>query len=186
MSCKFDVDIALECDEVIVPGVRDRMILLNHEDLGAIVYDGANPLLATGLSMINGTRAYSFVGRNGSIEPNERLAQDTYQKLFFHDVTFRVFSDSPEAKKFVQDMVNGKAVAILETNNNKFEIYGVDAGLELKDFGNNRSDPNEVGYRLDMGTNEDRNRESKLPLSLLVGGDFASTRTFVDSLLTIA
>lgn len=180
-GCKITAGVTLACDEFINPGVKDRLILINKEDFdaGTLTMDATNPVLATNLTLPAGVTGFAFEGEG--IEPNEALAGDPYQNLFTHQVRFRIFKDDPTTKEQVLNLTRSEVVAIIETKNGRFEIYGVDSGLRATEYANNRNDPAEVGYNLLLSTREN-DREGKLPLTLF-DTDYASTKAIVDGLL---
>lgn len=181
MSCKLTEGVSLECDEAILPGVRDRLILINFDDFkaGTLTMDLTNDVLATNLTLPVGVNAYAFIGEG--IEPNENLAGDEFQRLYRHETRFRIFKDDPATKQTVLKLTRGKVVAIVETNNDRFEIFGKDSGLICTEYANNRADAAEVGYNLLLSTRE-RDREKLLPLTLF-DTDYLTTKGIVESLL---
>lgn len=72
---------------------------------------------------------FQLEGRNDSIQGMNNFEGTGVLGKYSHDFNFQVYSDEPEMASRLQELNNGKAVAIYQTNNQKFKIAGKDSGL---------------------------------------------------------
>lgn len=184
MPCKITANVTRDCDDFMNPGVRDRVILVNHDDfkLGTPTWDATNPMLMTNFTLPIGIVGYAYELQGW--EPNVSLAGDPYQDLFLHQLRMRIHKDDPATKEQVLNLIKGRVVAFVETNNDRFEVYGKDSGLRVSEYADNRTDPGEVGFNILLAT-KNNDRESLPPVTLF-DTDFATTKTIVDDLLISA
>lgn len=133
---------SVDCDNPLVAGANDNLMLINYDDLGAIVRDPSNGMLITSFALKTGKRGYIFEGQNNSNEPKSGMIRQRYGVVFDHEVRFKVFSNSPATKDQLVRLTKGRVVAVVINShtgtdgNAKYEIYGLQSGLIVSE--NNR------------------------------------------------
>lgn len=186
--CKIDAGILapVDCQDLVVhPGVADRLILFNKEDFLSVTEDVGNPLLITALTLASTTQGYEFQGQLNSNEPSAEMIKQGFNRVYDHTVIFKGFSTTPDTKKLMSDLVKSKVVAVVENNDQTFEVYGIGTGLLVETLVRNPADT-ETGGAYDVTLKTDENiKEPRLPLSWFLT-DYATTKALVDALLVPA
>jgi len=186
---KINEDILYDCANPPTGGANDRLILFNHDDInGNVTIDPTNSLVFTDITLASGVRGYVFEGLNNSNEPRSAMVKQRYVNRYDHEVIFKVFKNSPDAKAQLQKLDGAKVVALIQNNhkgedgNAAFEIYGYETGLRLQELERVVADAELSGaYNVTI-----RNDEGASPSSLpqtLWDTDFATTKAIVDSLI---
>ncbi|MFV2016890.1 MAG: hypothetical protein ACC656_15775, partial [Candidatus Heimdallarchaeota archaeon] len=177
------------CDFPLLPGVSDRLILMNKHDIDVITYDTINTQIIKNITLLSGKSAYVFQGQNRSNEPASRLVKGRYSNTFDHEVIFKVFGDGPSIKTQLNKFPNANLVAVIENNYRgsageaAFSVYGISGGLETQELENIKSDSdNDGSYHLLIRSSE-FGREPLLPNSLF-DTDYATTKAVVETLIT--
>lgn len=192
-TCKsISADILKDCDYPLAGGANDLLMLINKSDWddATVTYDNTNPIKITNIVFAVTspvTEGYIIEGQNNSVEPQATVVQLTYSKAYDHEVIFKIFNNNATIKEQVNNLVNGKVVAIVWNNfknadgSNAFEIYGAETGLEVVEGGRNVSDTDTLGaWSLTLRNNE-KSRPSTPPHSL-DAGSFAASKAIWDSL----
>jgi len=185
----LNADILYDCDNPPTGGANDRLILFNFDDInGNVTVDGSNPLLFTDITLASGVRGYVFEGLNNSNEPRAALVKGRYVNGYDHEVIFKVFKNSPDAKAQLKRLDGAKVVALVQNNhkgasgNAAFEIYGYETGLRLQELERVIADAENQGAYTVTIRNDEVSRPSSLPHTLF-DTDFATTKALVDSLI---
>lgn len=187
---KITAGIALSCDDELVGGTKARLILFNQSDIVDYDYNVTNTQMIEGINLVTSPLAKGFVfeGENNSIEEVRTLVKGAFRKTWNHQILFRIFTNTPEAKEQIEALKNSKVVAILENNyqgvngNGAFELYGKVQGLELNVLEANKNDADSQGaYTLTLGS-PDNQKEPKLPATIFLTS-YAVTKAIVDSLI---
>ena len=187
---QISASVVLDCDNVMVAGANDRLVLINKDDwdLATITPDGENAELITGIDLASGTDAYYFEGKNYSTEPKQTLVKQRYSEVFDHEIIFKVFKSNAATKVQIEALVKGKFVAIIENNfrgadgDSAFEIYGYDVGLQTMELERAIMDADTQGaYNITLRTPDDI-KEGHLPKTLFLTS-YAITKAIVDALL---
>lgn len=187
---KISASVAIDCDNPLVAGANDRLILINKEDWdnGTITPNVSNSELIEGITLPSGTDAYYFEGKNDSVEPKQTLVKQRYAEVYDHEVIFKVFKADAATKQQLEKMVKGKFVAIIENNfkgssgNSCFEIYGYDVGLQVMEMERVIMDAETQGaFNITLRTPENI-KEAHLPKTLYITS-YAATKAVVDALL---
>ena len=170
------------CDQQVIAGVNDRLVLLNYNDFlaAARTYDSSGRL--TNIVMASGTVGYVFEGKNNSVKPSMALVRQTYSEGYDHKVDFLVFNTGQYTKNNLENMARTKMVAIIQNSSETFEVYGSKQGMIV--LTNARELQNaETGaaFQISLSTPE-LTKEPKLPIDLLVT-DFVSTLALVNSIV---
>lgn len=182
--------VSRNCDQPLVGGVSDELILINKADIVDYDENASNSQIIEAINMVSSpqTRAYKFEGFKNSTEPQSDLSPATFLNGWKHQVLFRVFDNTPATKAIIDGMANGTFVAIVKNNNQGvdgnavYELYGRFVGLELIAGSTIKNDPDTQGaYVLTLATAEGE-KEPKLPATLF-DTDLATTAAMVQSLL---
>lgn len=186
---KISDDILKDCDNPPAGGANDRLILFNFDDIdGNVTYDGTNPIIVTNITLASGVRGYVYEGQNNSNEPRSALVKGRYVDSYDHEVRFKVFDNSPDAKEQIQKLGKGKVVALVQNNrkgssgNSAFEIYGLETGLELQELERALANADTQGAYDLLIRNDEVSRPATLPHSLW-DTSFATTLALVNSLI---
>jgi hypothetical protein len=171
------------CDQDIAGGVNDRLVLINKSDWDAAAktYDSDGRI--TNIVFAVGATAFVFEGKNNSVAPEQSLVKQKYSEQYAHKIAFIVFNTGQLTKNNLQNMARNKQVAIVQNNNNTFEVYGQTQGLQVLTNARVLQDLETGGaFKLELGLPGDVNQEPKLPADLLVT-DFLTTLAKVNTLL---
>ena len=127
----------LDCRTPLAGGIGgdSRLVLYNLSEV-SFTESAATPGLITAITMASGASGYAFQGYKTSLKPSVDTAlAGLGQTQYKHRTQFMVFENSQLAKNNIQNLANGRYVAIIENNgknSNSFEIYGLTIGLEIK------------------------------------------------------
>ena len=196
MLCgKINADQTVDCENPLVAGSKDRMILINLDDWegATVTYDAANPCLITNIVLAAGKVGYLYEGINGSIEPEDNSTQPEFGlPTYIHKVTFRVFSASAVAKQQIEKLALGRYIAITENNmkgkngDSAFEVRGVTVGMKAS-VTRNRKDAATQGAFVIVAETPATEGEQHLPATLYATeATYAATKAIFDSLLVVA
>lgn len=198
MACNRITAAILKNCANLVPGVKDTVYFINHEDIDkdSCAFDNANPLLLTQLVLKTASpvlKAYKFEGFNYSNEHKATLVKKRYQKAWDHNFIFRIFDNTPEDKLWIQNAIDSRFVIIQENNYNKaltsphgrtvFEVLGWDVGLELNAAERDANSDELLGGWLLTAGPHDIIKESLPPLTFFAGGSLTATRAAIAALI---
>jgi hypothetical protein len=180
--------ITLDCDYPLVGGVKDDLYLFNYSHLNSVTRNSTNPQIIEAITLTSGKKVYKFEGKNNSVEPRAALVKQRYADAYEHQVDFLVFSLVPASKAIIEDLVKGRVIAICENRHREvsgktsFEIYGLNAGLEVSELERVANDSDTQGaYKLVLKTSE-YSREPALP-NTLFKTDYATSKALITALL---
>lgn len=186
---EINANIAFDCDNPLQSGTRDRMWIINFEDIdhGAIVYNATNKNIVEDLPLLATKVAYYIDGKNNSIMPTATMVQQRYANMFDHVVNAKGFDISPAVKDMLDKAKDGRFVIITEntfkgaSGNAAFEIFGLKSGLEMTGL---TRDPNNAdtqgAFDITFGTN--LNKEPELPKTYFIT-DYSTTKAAIEALL---
>lgn len=176
------------CENPIAGGAKDRVWLVNRDDIASTTPDPLNPYLITALTLNSGKYLYAYEGQNNSVDLRAALVRQRYTTVYDHEVILKVFDNTPEVKQQIGYLGQGVVVAIVEKNFKAsdglgaFEIYGLDAGLILNASESNASDADTQGaWNLTVSTSEQA-KEPGPPKTLLIGGSYTATKAALEAL----
>lgn len=179
--------LALDCDYPIVGGARDNIWLMSLSAIASVTRNVTNDQIIEAITMDAGKYAWIFEGKNNSVEPQLTLIKQRYSEVYDHEVMFKVFLNTPDAKLQMEKMVQGKLVAIVQNNHltdvgsTSFEIYGLSVGLEVAELTRIVADADTQGaYNLILRTSE-TSKEGHLPNPFFIT-DYATTLTAIEGL----
>jgi len=178
-----------DCENPIVPGVNQRLILGNLDDILSVTYSTTKPTIIEDITMKVGKAAFAFTGIRQSLTPNYELVPGTVSVGYNHMVNFLAFDISQTSKDNLEKMALGKLFAVIENKNavgngdSIFEVYGLNVGLEASTLTRNPSDTETGGaFSIGLVTPEAEGKEPKMPQSWFVTS-YAITLPLVDALL---
>jgi hypothetical protein len=180
--------LTLDCDYPLVGGVKDDLYLMNYAELNSVTRNSTNPQIIEAITLVSGKKAYKFEGKNNSVEPRTALVKQRYADSYEHQVNFMVFSLTPTAKDLIGDLVKGRVIAVCENRHRdasgrtSFEIYGLNAGLEVTELERVANDADTQGaYKLVLKTSE-YSREPALP-NPMFKTDYSTTKALITALV---
>lgn len=180
---------AEDCSHVPVPGTAYRMILANYADIDrTAIAETANVVSALALS--GAAVAFAFESLPDATVGSFSLAVGTYINQFDHMVDARLFAKNEAGKAFLNGLKNARVVAIIEnksfnaadTTPVKYEIYGLNSGLELAEMAGTTTYEDQTVYTFKLSSNENA-KEGSLPKTLYATS-ISATDTLVSGLLT--
>lgn len=187
MACGEITDGAVyNCDVPLQGGAEPNVLLLNFKHvLGKT--DGAIQNLIESLVLENGKSGFMYQGFGRSVTPQQEVIKlGQSQNLAKHQVGLIIFDRSQNAKNNIQNLMLGKFVAVVQGSSkdeNAFEVYGLNNGLELVPGVIQQLNENNGAYLVTLATGENQ-AESKLPQTLF-DTDFATTLAYVQGLAYI-
>lgn len=181
----LDQNIALDCDNPLQAGTRDKLWLINFDDINGTTINTSTGVLE-GLTLNSGAVAYVVDGQNNSIEPKATMVEQGYFNMFDHDVMFKGFNVSPAVKKAMNEIKDGRFVAITENyfrganGQSAFEVYGLTTGLEVTELERDaNSEDTQGAFHVKLFTK--KNKEPKLPTNFFLT-DYATTKALIEAL----
>lgn len=181
--------IAYDCANPPTGGANDRLILINFADIdGNVTYNATNPLVVEAITLPSPAVGYVFEGLNNSNEPRSAMVKGRYVNGYDHEVRFKCFSNSIEAKQQLTKLDGSLVVAIVQNNHKgldgqaAFEVYGLEVGLRLQELERILADAELQGAYNLLLRNDDISRPSTLPHTLFINS-FADSLAVVDGIL---
>lgn len=178
-----------DCEYPIVPGVNQRLILGNQDDIESITYSLTTPTLIEDITLKVGKAAYVFQGIRQSLNPQYELVAGSISVGYMHTINFLAFDITQEAKDNYERMALGKMWGVLENKNavgngnSIFEVYGLGVGLEASALTRIPGDQESGGaFTIALTTPEAEGKEPKMPQSWFAT-DYPTTKALVDLLL---
>lgn len=165
-------------------GADSRLVLILKTDLASYTTSGVDVI--TALTLTSGKSAYSFDGIRQSLKPKfTRVAADSGQSVFQHEVEFLYFAYDQVSKNNQARIAQGRYICIVENaklDANTIEIYGLDVGMECVEMVRaNQEMGGAVKIKLQSPPKE---FEAKPPKTWDGGtGVYATNRALVDALL---
>ena len=183
---------AFNCDTPIAPGVDERLILVNKDDIddATVTYDMTDTFIISDIVLAaGGKQGWAFEGNRQSNNPQYLFVPQTVAVGYDHQIDFICFDISAAQKENLEKMALGKMVAIVENNrgrgngDNFFEVYGLEVGLEVITMTRIPSDLETQGaFSISLKTSDNAGKEPKMPPTWL-DTDFPTTKALVDLLL---
>lgn len=179
-----------DCTNPLVGGVNTTIYLANRDDIESYTRNGGNPQIIEAITMKTDKLFYKYEGQNGSAEPEQHMLKQKYARVYDHLIKFKVFNATPTTKQQLEKMAVGSIVAIVENNwrngttgNGAFEIYGIEAGLEVENLDRVLADADTQGaFDLTLKSPETA-KEAHLPATLFVTS-YAASLAVVEGLLS--
>lgn len=180
---------AAACNAVAVPGTAARVILLNYADIDRTAITETSNVVSA-LALIGAAVGYSFESLPDATVGSVALAVGTYINQFDHTIDGRVFVKSESAKAFINGLKNARVVALVENKYFnaadatpvKYELYGLDSGLEATEITGDTSFPDQTVFTFKLASSENA-KEGSLPKTLYTTS-VSATDTLVSGLLS--
>lgn len=190
VSCAGIVQGAVyDCENPIAPGVNQRLILGNLDDIDVITYNVTNTYIIESITMKQAAPTFAFEGVRRSLNPQYSLTPQTVSIGYTHLIDFSVFDISAAQKENLEAMAIKPQFAIIQNLNdagnadNFFEVYGVTRGLDVLTNVRIPSDGDTAGaFVIQLSTPEEGGKENKMPATWFIT-DFATTLAAVDATL---
>lgn len=172
-------------------GVSDRMILFNWDNLETIVVNPTTGAI-TDIVLKQNTKAYAFIGVNGSNIPQTTYTPTTFLPQYDHQIQFLAFDTTQKAKTNYQTLALKPVICIIEKTKGKtqggddsFEVFGLGVGMLLSDLQYLPADPENGGvYQITVKSNDNKAKESELPKSFW-DTDYATTVGKINAFLNL-
>lgn len=162
-------------------GTEPRLYLFNFDDIVSVT-EGTTPNLLTAITLKANTVGYVFEGYKQDVKPiQEVIAPSNGANQLKHSLGFIVYEITQLQKNNLQKVVKGGFVAICENkgrNADSFEVYGLNAGLEIVPGQARDTYANGGGYIIQLATPENE-FEPLLPQTLFIT-DYATTKALLD------
>ena len=184
MSCQGIFQGAdFDCENPLVAGVDEQLILFNLLDIESIVFDVDEPSVITDIILKNGASAFAFNGTRQSLVPEEHFIPGRFSVGYDHQVGFQVFDISQKSKDNLEAMFIRKTVGVVHDKEGSFEVYGIVQGLEGLTKDRLPGDQDTGGsYSIILKTSDNTAREPKSPQTWLET-DEATTQLLIEALL---
>jgi len=185
---KIAKNIAFDCVNKLFGGVSDRLILLNHCDIESVVRNVQNKQIIEAIILASGTKAFSYQGKNNSVEPAGRLVKQRFSNVYDHEIRYKAFEVDAAAKREYEAQADGLIVAIVENKfkgengDVAFEIYGLDTGMEVQELERALQNADTQGAMDILLRTSEQSKEAHLPATLFLN-DLATTKAIVEALL---
>lgn len=179
-----------DCENPIVAGLKDRLILINFDDFesAVVTLNGTNALIIENIVLPSGVVGYEFIGSRSSNTASSELVPKDFSELFTHKAGFKVFKNDGATKLNIEKIAKGRFVAIIENvskganGNSAYELLGNDAGIiatVVKRDAND--DPTQGAYDI-MLESSTKSLEPHVPKTIYKTS-YATTKAIVDSLV---
>tara|TARA_R110002096_G_scaffold217142_4_gene405180 strand:+ start:11627 stop:12259 length:633 start_codon:yes stop_codon:yes gene_type:complete len=190
----LDMGSGVDCDDPIVAGVDQRLVLINKDiyDRATVVENVSIPNLIDSIVLTQtGDSGFAFQGIRKSLNPQSAYVPAAVSQGFDHQVDFLIFDIGQAQKNNIEKMTGGKFVAIIQNSSaagNKdaiFEVFGKDVGLTMQASPMRINGDLETNgaYTIALKTSDDFGKEPHLPSSYNVT-DFAGTLVQITTILT--
>ena len=188
----IDMGAGYDCDEPIAPGVDQRLILMNRDDIDTVELEGVIDNLITDITLFDPAVAFAFQGVRQSLQPSYEFIPQQVSVGYDHIINFLVFDISQEQKNNLMKMALSKMVGIVENlknpgnANSVFEVFGLGVGMEIITNSRINADLETAGaFSINLKTSDNEGKEPKMPASWF-DVDFDTTKAKVDALLVPA
>lgn len=136
---KLSAAVTENCVNPLQSGAEDDILIINYDDWkdATITLNGTNTQIVENIVLPSGVVGYLYEGKNNSVAPKYEFIKGEFVENYSHEINYKVFNVSPEAKQQLEKKGRGRYVVIVAnkyhgtSGNSAFEIYGADAGLEL-------------------------------------------------------
>lgn len=187
-------EIAINCDDPIVPGVEAEGVIVNRADIdfAASKLNKDRKNVIESLVLKTGKKGYKCIqdGNTPFTGTSVALAVGTYRNTFTNTVNFVVLDNDPDVcADIIDGLANGTFVVILENKHKgtskatnpgdaAFQVFGWFQGLKANEISDEKySEDTDGGWAVSL-------QETKAPKSgmFLYSTSYEATKTMVDSL----
>lgn len=165
-------------------GADSRLVLILKADIASFTRSGVD--IVTAITLAANKTGRVFEGIRQSLKPKwERVAAESGQSVFRHEVEYVYFAYDQVAKNNQMRISQGRYVAFIENtkqNADTLEVYGLDVGLEVIEMTRANQELG-GGTRIKLSSPE-KEYEAKPPATLDGGtGVYATNRALIDALV---
>jgi len=181
-----------DCDNPLVPFVRQRLLIGNLEDIASITRNVTNDNVIEDITMKVGKAMFAFEAVKSAITAQTELVVQTLSNAYNHQVGLSVFEVDSAQKRNLQGMASLPQFALVENSKDTslgdsvFEIYGINRGLEPSELIRINADSDTAGaYVITLVTPDEGGKETTLPESFFLTSQ-SVTDALVEALLVPA
>ena len=193
MACSgIIVGAIYDCENPLVPFVRQRLLVGNLEDIATITRNVTNDNVIEGITMKVTKAMFAFEGVKTSISAQSELVVQTLSNAFNHQCNLSVFEVDSAQKRNLQGMAAKEQFCIVENSkdtslgDSNFEVFGINRGLLPSELIRINADSETGGaYVITLITPDEGGKEVQLPESFFIT-DLTTTEAAVEALLTPA
>ena len=193
MACAgITVGSLYDCDNPLVPFVRQRLLIGNLEDIATITRNVTFDNIIEGITMKSTKAMFAFEGVKTSISAQTELVVQTLSNAYNHQSNLSVFEVDSAQKRNLQGMAAIEQFCIVDNSKNtslgdsNFEVYGINRGLLPSEMIRINADGETGGaYVITLITPDEGGKETTLPESFFLT-DLTTTEALVEALLTPA
>ena len=179
-----------DCNNLPISGTQDDLILLNFEEVIDLVRDATNNKEVTSILRKAASKGVLVKGYDNSTVLRESLTGQTrLGATFTHELDFLAMDVSPETSQEIENLANGRVLAVQGTNNRTFKILGATAGLKMSAVAADSSSEDTGGaYSITLQSTKEKGLADLLYVKTTPGGiySYADTKAAFDALLTAA
>lgn len=179
-----------DCANLPISGTRDQLILLNYDEVIELVRDATNNKEVTSILRKAASKGVLVSGYdNSSILRESLTSQSRLGALFTHEVEFLAMDVSSETYQEIENMANGRVLAVQGTNNNTFKILGATSGLTVSAVAADSSSEDTGGaYTVTLQSTKEKGIADLLYIRTTPGGlySYADSKAAFEALLVAA
>lgn len=155
MSCNISDGIGRPPCPGETPGAKDTFYLFNRSQVTAFIGGGGT---CSNITFSGGAGFYQVVATKNSVIGREKK-NDTKDSStdYTHEVDFALTDLSFEARTFVNDMNGASLGVIIRTKGDKFILFGVNEGLEMK-VNNMTTESNGLGEFVTLRVDQEKEK----------------------------
>lgn len=175
------------CVGIPAAGTAARVILVSYTDIDKGKSTVADNVISV-MALKQGAKGYEVDSMPNATVGSAPVTAGTYMNSFQHSLAVRIFKKSEAAKKFVNQLLNARVVAIVENNDHgdngdtKYEVYGWNSGLVLTEMPTTTEMSDGVVYQVTLASSS-TSQEATLPMSFFNENE-STTDEAVEALLT--
>jgi hypothetical protein len=181
--CGFTGGIGLTCEQLKANsgGLKQDAYLFNLSDLLSYTEDSEGYVDALAFDVYKGLHVFTST-RNGASTISDIARIEGGNANFPQTVVLSLVDVTPAQKETLTDLAYSTVVAIVETSKGRFEIFGIDLGLEVesapKNSGNSPADPTNRVVTL-VGAQAGLEK-------VFFNTDYATTKALLESYVVVA
>ncbi len=190
---KLTANILLNCSVNLVGGISDKVWLINRDDIDFdnCTFDTTNDNIIESIVLKSASPNYtgfSIQGFRNSNDYENTLVKGKYMNGWDQKLTIRVFDNDATTKERINELANGKYVAIIENNyqsddkTSTFEVLGWNVGLEILEATRVVNDADTKGSWVVVLQTDEDNKEP-YPAKTFFNTDVATTRAAIEALI---
>ena len=184
----IDDDIDVTCANPLTGGVNERLIIFNKDDIVGYTF-AAGGRIVEAINLVALKTGFTWQGKQSSLSPRVAQIVKPFAKPFDHIIDALLFDITDATKEQLELANQGRFVAVVENNyrngavgDTAFEIYGMEAGLELVKLERNPNDVDNVGAWVLTLQSSEKGKEGKLPVTFFKT-DYAASLALLNGYL---